>query len=208
MRIVIFGPQGSGKGTQAQALIKVFDIPHITTGELFRNEIKANSEIGKMVASVINTGKLVEDDLTLEVLKKRLEQTDCQKGFILDGFPRNITQAQALDKIVSTDQVIELWIPDDEVINRLEGRRTCKKCETVFNIKTNPPAKENVCDKCGNELIVRNDDKQEAIKKRLELYHQQTEPLIVYYQKQGKLIKIDGRPSISQVTESILAKLK
>jgi adenylate kinase len=208
MKIVLFGPQGSGKGTQAQALVEALKISHITTGEIFRNEIKIGSSVGKQIESTINQGKLVEDSLTIEVLKKRLSLPDCDSGFILDGYPRNLNQAQALDEITAIDWALEIWIPDEEVINRISNRRTCSQCGSVFNLITRPPKINEVCDQCQGKLVIRKDDTQEAILKRLEIYHQQTEPLKEYYARKGKLIKIDGRPSIDEVAKETFAKLK
>jgi adenylate kinase len=189
MNIVIFGPQGSGKGTQAQTLSEKLNVPSITMGDLFRNEVGLKSAIGQKIEDLINQGKLVEDDLTIEVLKNRLSRTDCQSGFILDGFPRNLDQAAALDKITAVDKALEIWISDEESIKRISGRRSCPQCGAVYHLITNPSTTDEVCDKCQTKLIIRDDDKEEVIGKRLEQYHRQTEPLIDYYQKQKKLKK-------------------
>lgn len=207
MKIVIFGPQGSGKGTQAQALSKKLNIPQVTMGDLLRAEIKEQSAIGKQIQEIINQGKLVADDTTLAVLKNRLGQADCQSGFILDGFPRNLEQAASLDKLADITSALEIWIPDSDVISRIRDRRTCSKCQTIFHLVSSPPKQAGVCDNCGGELIVRDDDQEDAIKQRLVIYHQQTEPLIEYYQAQGKLIKIDGQPSIAEVNQEVFKKL-
>lgn len=207
MKIIIFGPQGSGKGTQAQKLTSLLHVPHITTGELFRNEIKNDTEIGKKVAEIIRRGILVDDALTLDILKKRLAEADCSNGFILDGYPRNLNQAKSLDEIASIDKALEIGIPDDEVVSRISNRRTCKNCGAVYNLITNPPVKPGICDKDQGELVAREDDAPEAIAKRLELYHQQTEPLKEYYAKQSQLITIDGRPAIEEVYKQVINKL-
>jgi adenylate kinase len=207
MKIIIFGPQASGKGTQAQVISEKYIVPQITMGDLFRNEISQKSAIGQKIEGLINQGKLVEDELTFNVLKNRLRQADCQNGFILDGFPRNINQAKALDQIIKIDVALEIWISDQESIKRIGGRRSCPKCGTVYHLITNPAKVAEVCDKCQSQLIIREDDKIEVIKKRLEQYHQQTEMLIDYYQQQKKLIKINGTPSIPVVTKDVLARL-
>lgn len=207
MNLIIFGPPGSGKGTQAEALSKKLHVPQITMGELFRGEISQQSAVGKKIELIINQGDLVDDQLTLEVLKKRLNQTDCQSGFILDGYPRTIPQAEALDQVVNIDRVLEVWISNEESIRRLVGRRSCPKCGAVYHLEFNPPLQHGKCDKCRTDLIIREDDIEEVIKKRLSQYHKQTEQLKEFYQKQGKLITIDGMPSILKVTEEIFKKI-
>lgn len=209
MNFIIFGPQGSGKGTQAEILADKLNIPHISTGDIFRENIKNQTELGKKAKEYIDQGKLVPDDLTIELIKNRLNQADCLQGFILDGYPRTIPQAEALDRIIMIDKVVmEVWISDEESVKRLSGRRTCSKCGAVYHLVFNSPQKENKCDKCGSGLIIREDDKEEVIKKRLTEYHQQTEPLKEYYRKQGKLLTIDGMPPIPEVTREILKKLR
>jgi len=207
MNLIIFGPQGSGKGTQAKILSEKLKIPHISSGYIFRENINNQTKLGKKAKEYIDQGHLVPDKLTVELIKERLNQADCKPGFILDGYPRTLAQAQALDQIVKIAKALEVWISDKESIMRISGRRTCSGCDTVFHLKFNSPAKENICDKCGGQLFIRDDDQEEVIKKRLELYHQQTEPLINYYKTQNKLIKIDGQPPIPEVTKEIFKKL-
>ena len=211
MKIILLGPQGSGKGTQAKFISEKFKIPHISTGDIFRKNIKEGTELGKEVTSYLNSGKLVPDELTNKLVESRIKEDDCKDGFILDGFPRNIAQAEFLDSITKIDYSVDVEIPDQEVVFRLEGRRTCsnKECGAIYNLNTSPKPKENnKCDKCGSDLFQRDDDKPEAIKKRLEIYHQQTSPLIEYYQKKGILIKIDGEQDIEKVSEDIFSALK
>lgn len=210
MRFLILGPQGSGKGTQGKKIAEKLEIPHVSTGDIFRDNIKQETELGKKVKKIIDSGNLVPDDLTLNVVKDRLSRGDCLKGFILDGFPRNIEQAKALDNIIKMNVVIDLEIPDSEVINRLEGRRTCtnKECGAIYNLNTSPkPNAKNKCDKCGSSLFQRDDDKRDAIQKRLEIYHELTSPLIKFYQDQGNLIRINGLNSIDKVFNDIIKKI-
>jgi len=208
MNIIIFGPQGSGKGTQADILAERLNIPHITMGDLLRIEAKSDSALGQKIKELINQGFLVPDEVTLELLKNRLAKLDCENGFILDGYPRNLQQAQDLAENATVDLAMEIFITDAETLRRLSGRRNCAKCGSVFHLDFNPPKLDNVCDKCGSILIIREDDKEEVIKKRLAVYHNQTELLIDYYQKQNVYLKIDGMPSIPDVTKEIFNKLK
>jgi adenylate kinase len=211
MNIVLLGPQGSGKGTQAKFISKKFNIPHISTGDIFRKNIKEETELGKLASSYINKGELVPDEVTNKLVESRIKEDDCKEGYILDGFPRNLSQAKFLDSITKISHAVDIEIPDEEVIFRLEGRRTCtnKECGAIYNVNTSPkPKNENKCDKCGSDLFQRDDDKPEAIKKRLEIYHNETSPLIAYYEKKGVLIKIDGTKSIEEVSQDILSKLK
>jgi adenylate kinase len=209
MNLIIFGPQGSGKGTQADILTDKLQIPHISTGDIFRDNMKNQTELGNKAKWYIEKGQLVPDEIVISMIKDRLNQPNCQKGFILDGYPRTIPQAKALDRIIKIDKVVmEVWISDEESIRRLNGRRSCQKCGAIYHLEFNPPQKENKCNKCGSNLVIREDDKEEVIKKRLAEYHQQTEPLKEYYQKQGKLITIDGMPPIAEVTKEIFDKLE
>lgn len=208
MNIVIFGPQGSGKGTQAEALAKKLNIPQITMGDLLREEIKNQSKIGKKIDKIVNQGKLVPDEISTEILKQRLSEADCQNGFVLDGYPRNLKQAQLLSAIAQVDKALEIWISDLEAIKRISGRRSCPKCGAVYHLEFNPPKIDEICEQCQIKLIVRDDDKEEIIKNRLAIYHQETEPIIKYYQNQGVHLKIDGMPPIAEVTKEIFGKLK
>lgn len=204
MKIIFIGPQGSGKGTQAGVVSKELSIPHISTGDLFR---EATGDLKKELESYMNEGKLVPDELTLKILKDRLEKEDAKKGFILDGFPRNLNQAELLSTITKIDKVIEITLPDDEAIKRISGRLTCKDCKAGYNEFTEPkPAQKNICDKCGGELIRRADDTTEAVTKRLKIYHEETEPILEKYS--DSIIKIDGNRDIKEITEEIIEKLK
>lgn len=198
MRLLFVGPQGSGKGTQSKIISEKLGIPHISTGDLVRG---ARGELKKKVDSYINKGNLVPDKLMLEILKKRFSKKDCKRGFILDGFPRNIKQAKALDKIVDIDEVIEIDISDKESIKRIEGRRMCKKCGRIYNVNTKPkPKKEGICDFDGSELYQRKDDNKEALKKRLEIYHKETKGILEHYNS----VRVNGKMSIDRVTKKIL----
>ena len=203
MNILFVGPQGSGKGTQAQVIALQLHLAHISTGDLLRS---ATGDLKKEIDLVINSGKLVSDDLILKILKARLLESDAQKGFILDGFPRNLAQALALDKITKIDKVLEISISDDESVSRLSGRLTCSKCSAIFNTKTNPPKKSMVCDSCGSPLKIRADDTEAAIRKRLEIYHKETEQILSHYP--NSIIKINGNQPIAKVTSDILKVLK
>jgi|SRR3989338_3299486 len=207
MKIVIFGPQGSGKGTQADILAEKLNIPHITMGDLLRLEVQSGSKLGKTIEGLINEGDLVPDEITLDLLKIRLSQSDSQNGFIIDGFPRNLNQSKLLDGLTKIDKALEIWISDEESAKRITGRRSCPVCGAVYHLKFNPPKEENKCDKCDSELIIRDDDREEVIKNRLVIYHEQTEPIIDYYQNQGVHLKIDGRPAIAEVSQEIFVKL-
>ncbi len=206
LRIILIGPQGSGKGTQAELLMKKFAIPQISTGNILRDNMEKGTELGKVVRQNINEGKLVPDEVTIGIVKERLGRPDCRDGFILDGFPRNLVQADGLKKISNVDMVIEIYVPDRESIKRISGRRTCKKCNAVYHVFYNPPKIQEICDKCGSRLVQREDDREDTIRKRLELYHKETKPLVNFYK--NKHIKIDGVNSIENVFEKILEELK
>ena len=199
MKLIFLGPPGAGKGTLAARAVEVLAVPHISTGAIFRSAIAAQTPLGLKVKSIIDAGKLVDDDTTTELVKEKLAQDDAQKGFILDGFPRTIPQAEALAKFSQTDKVINFDIPDSGVLERLGGRRVCRKCGFNFHVVFNKPKNESVCDHCGGEIYIRNDDRPEAIQKRLEVYRAQTAPLIDFYRKQGILIDIDARPLVDEV---------
>lgn len=208
MKCVFLGPPGAGKGTLAVEAAKIYNIPHISTGDIFRAAIKNGTELGKKVKSIIDSGALVSDDLTVALIKERLEKADAQKGFILDGFPRTIPQAEALETIVKIDCVINFDISDEEVIRRLSGRRICSGCGQSFHIEFVKPKTEDICDSCGGGLIIREDDKIESVKNRLETYRKQTAPLIDFY-KNKKLIKdIDARPAAAKILETFKTMFK
>jgi len=207
MKIIIFGPQGSGKGTQADIIAERLNICHITMGDLLRSEAKSGSELGQKINALINEGQLVPDEIAFALIQERVVMSDCGLGFILDGFPRTLAQAELLDKMVAIDTALEIWISDEESIRRITDRRSCSSCGSVYHLIYNPPVIEGECDKCQSPLVIREDDKEKVIKKRLEVYHQQTEPLIKHYQDKKIYLKIDGMPSIPEVTREIFGKL-
>ena len=192
MNFIFLGPPGAGKGSLAVKVAQDYKIPHISTGDIFRANIKAQTPLGVKVKAIIDSGSLVSDDLTCELVKDRLSQDDCKNGFILDGFPRTIPQAEMFTKICSDVKVVNFEIAIDGVIKRLSTRRVCKSCGENFNILTLPPKVEGKCDKCGGELFQRDDDKEESIMHRMEVYHEQTEPLINFYREKGQITDIDG----------------
>jgi len=200
--IIFIGPQGSGKGTQAKIISEELNIPHISTGDLFR---MLEGALREEVDSYVNKGQLVPDELTVKILKERITKPDCTNGFILDGFPRNLNQAKLLDKITKIDKVIEITLTDELAVKRISSRWSCKKCGAVYNSITNPPKIKGVCDKCQGELYRRADDNPDAIKKRLETYHQETEPILKKYKK--VLVSVDGNQEIDKISEQILEKL-
>ncbi|MCD6510010.1 MAG: adenylate kinase [Thermoprotei archaeon] len=199
MNIVLLGPPGVGKGTYAGRLSERYGIPHISTGDILREEIKRDSELGRKVKKYVERGELVPDSIIIEVIKERLAADDCRKGFILDGFPRTLNQARALDNIVRVDVVFNFVAPKEVIIERLSGRRICRKCGAIYHIRYKPPKKPGVCDICGGELYQREDDKPEVIERRLEVYKEQTAPLIDYYSKKGLLVDIDASKEVNEV---------
>jgi len=205
-RIIVMGPQGSGKGTQADLLGDKLHIPHISPGNLFRNHIRNGTEIGEIAEAYTTKGKMVPTETTIKMVIERLKQDDCKNGFVLDGFPRNREQFDALDEFIKITHAIEIWISDEEGVERL-GQRLSSRCGEVYHLKYNPPKKEGVCDECGEKLYVRKDDKPEAIKLRLKIYHEKTEPLVELYKKQGVHIKINGEQSIEDIYQEISKKL-
>lgn len=211
MRLVLLGAPGAGKGTQAVILSEKYNIPHMSTGDIFRSNIKNNTELGKKAKEYIDKGLLVPDELTIDIVKDRINKPDCSDGFILDGFPRTIFQAQELDKIlegmgIELDCVLNIDVSDEKIIKRLSGRRVCQ-CGKTYHILNNPPKKEGICDSCNGELFQREDDREETVIQRLETYHKQTEPLIEYYEKSGKLVTVEGRESIDDTTKEVLDAL-
>jgi len=199
MKLIFLGPPGAGKGTLAVKAAEILKVLQISTGSIFRAAVAAESPLGLKVKAIMDAGKLVDDETTIALVKERLAMDDVQKGYILDGFPRTIPQAEALAEFSSVDKVVNFDIPDPNVIERLSGRRVCKKCGYNFHILFNKPSKEGVCDHCGGEIYIRDDDKPEAIQKRLEVYREQTAPLIDYYRKKGLLLDIDARPLIDEL---------
>lgn len=212
MYILLMGPPGAGKGTQAAKLVDSFKIPQISTGDMFRAAVKEGTELGKKAKEYMDAGQLVPDEVTIGIVKERLMKPDCQKGFILDGFPRTVIQAEALDRTladmnIKLDRVINISVADAELVERAAGRRVCKVCGFTYHSKYNPPSRENVCDKCQGEVYQRADDREETVKKRLEVYQAQTKPLIDYYSKRGLYREIDGEQHIDQVFKDICQSL-
>jgi adenylate kinase len=208
MNLIFLGAPGAGKGTLAALLSKEHGVPQISTGDLFRAAVKQGSQLGKRVQGIMEKGELVPDSLTVELVRERLAKPDAQGGYILDGFPRTVAQADALAEFQKIDAVIDFSISDELVIRRLSGRRVCRSCAAIYHIDNMPPQKEGICDACGGELYIRDDDKIESIKNRLRVYKEQTEPLIAYYREKGLLREIDSsrspEDSLSQI-KSILA---
>ena len=213
MHILLMGPPGAGKGTQAANLVKEFTISHISTGDMFRAAIKAGTELGKQAKACIDAGNLVPDEITIGIVRERLSQDDCKKGFILDGFPRTVEQADALTKILSDlglklKSVLNVNVPSADLVERAVGRRICKNCGATYHVKFNPSKAEGVCDECGGELFQRADDTEETMKNRLSVYDAQTKPLIDYYTKAGLYVEVDGRQEIGKVFADIVDILK
>jgi adenylate kinase len=211
MRVILLGPPGCGKGTQAEIICKNFEIPHISTGDILRDNVKRGTEIGSRAKSFMDSGSLVPDEIIIGMIKDRFSEDDCKNGFLLDGFPRTIAQAEALDKLlkkmkIHIDYIINIDVPDENIINRISKRLSCSNCGDVYNLMFKKPKKEMVCDSCGFKLHQRDDDKEEVIRNRLEVYRKQTAPLIQYYNK--KIMNVDGQQSINEVTKDILKILK
>lgn len=209
LRAVLLGPPGAGKGTQAVRLVEKYEIPHISTGDIFRKNIKEGTELGKKAQEYMNAGALVPDELVVDLVKDRLQQDDCKNGFLLDGFPRTIFQAEKLDEFLSEsnlkmDIVINLKVEKEALIKRLTGRRVCKDCGAGYHIVNIPPKKEGVCDICGGELIQRKDDNIETVENRINVYEEQTAPLIGYYKEAGSLVDFDGEASLDEVFDAIV----
>lgn len=209
LRAVLLGPPGAGKGTQAVRLVEKYDIPHISTGDIFRKNIKEGTELGKKAQEYMNAGALVPDELVVDLVKDRLQQDDCKNGFLLDGFPRTIFQAEKLDEFLSEhnqkmDIVINLKVEKEALIKRLTGRRVCKDCGASYHIINVPPKKEGICDSCGGELIQRKDDNLETVENRINVYEEQTAPLIGYYKEAGSLVDFNGEASLDEVFDAIV----
>ncbi|WDV45403.1 adenylate kinase [Clostridiaceae bacterium M8S5] len=212
MRLILLGPPGAGKGTQASGIVKKYNIPHISTGDIFRKNIKEGTELGTKAKEFIDKGLLVPDEIVVAIVKDRLTEDDCKKGFLLDGFPRTVAQADALDielKKLSynLDKVINIEVSKDELVKRAVGRRICKECGATYHVLFNPPKKEGICDICGGELYQRADDNEQTVSKRIEEYQNKTQPLINYYEKQDKIVNIDGKQDIDKVYSDIVNAL-
>ena len=207
MRIIFIGPPGSGKGTQAKRLASRFEIPHISTGDMLREAVSGGTPLGQQAAPIMAAGGLVPDDLMIGIINERLARPDAKKGFILDGFPRTLVQAEKLDGIVGNGddplRVLQLLVPDDAIVHRITMRRTCAQCGAIYHLENNPPANDSVCDRCGAEVIARPDDTEEAVRKRLESFHRQTMPVATYYKSKQILREVDGVGPLDVVFERI-----
>ena len=209
MKIIMLGAPGAGKGTQAKKIAEKYQIPHISTGDIFRANIKGGTELGMKAKTFMDQGMLVPDEITIGMLMDRIGQEDCINGYVLDGFPRTIPQAESLTKALAergekVDYAINVDVPDENIINRMSGRRACLGCGATYHITFNPPVKEGICDTCGQELVLRDDDKPETVKKRLDVYHQQTQPLIDYYKNAEVLEEVDGTQPMDAVFQGIV----
>lgn len=213
MRAILLGPPGAGKGTQAETIVNEFSIPHISTGDIFRKNIKEGTVLGKKAKEYMDQGLLVPDELTVELVKDRLQQDDCENGFLLDGFPRTVFQADALEEALASmnqklDYVVNIIVKKELLVDRAVGRRVCKDCGQTYHTTFNKPSKEGICDNCGGELLQRKDDTEETVTTRINVYQEQTEPLINYYTNKGIIINIDGEKPISEVGKDIVAKMR
>lgn len=212
MKIIMLGAPGAGKGTQAKQIADKYSIPHISTGDIFRANIKNGTELGKKAKQYMDQGALVPDELTCDLVMDRIQQDDCKNGFVLDGFPRTIPQAEALDAALEKinekmDYAIDVDVPDENIVNRMSGRRACLNCGATYHLISIPPKVEGICDRCGSEIVLREDDKPETVQKRLKVYHEQTQPLIDYYKKQGILKSVDGTQPMDEVFKAIVTIL-
>ena len=208
MKIIMLGAPGAGKGTQAKMIAEKYQVPHVSTGDIFRANIKNGTELGMEAKKYMDQGLLVPDELTVKILLDRVAQPDCANGYVLDGFPRTIPQAEVLDKALKElgdqiDYAINVDVPDENIVNRMSGRRACVACGATYHVKYNAPKVENVCDSCGKELIIRDDDKPETVQNRLTVYHEQTQPLIDFYEKKGVLKSVDGTVDMKDVFAAI-----
>ena len=209
MKIIMLGAPGAGKGTQAKQIADKYSIPHISTGDIFRANLKAGTELGKKAKEYMDQGLLVPDELTCDLVMDRIGQEDCKNGFVLDGFPRTIPQAEALDAALAKinekmDYAVDVDVPDENIVNRMSGRRACLNCGATYHIVSIPTKVEGICDRCGNKVVLRDDDQPETVKKRLDVYHEQTQPLIDYYKKQNILKTVDGTQPMEEVFRAIV----
>ena len=209
MKLILLGAPGAGKGTQAEFISEKYNIPMVSTGNMIREALKNETELGLKAKSFMDAGQLVPDEVVIGIIKERLDNEDCKNGFILDGFPRTIPQAEALDKMgIELDKVVNYEVPDEAIIARMSGRRVCGACGSSYHTEFNRPQKDGVCDKCGAELVQRKDDHPDTVKERLRVYHEQTEPLKDYYSKTGKLRMVDGQNEIAAITKATFAALE
>ena len=209
MKIIMLGAPGAGKGTQAKKIAAKYSITHVSTGDIFRANIKNGTELGMKAKSFMDAGGLVPDEITIGMLLDRIHEADCANGYVLDGFPRTIPQAESLTKALSergeaVDYAVNVDVPDENIINRMSGRRACLNCGATYHIVYNPSKKEGICDTCGQQLVLRDDDKPETVKKRLSVYHDQTQPLIDYYKNEGILAEVDGTKDMEEVFQDIV----
>lgn len=209
MNLILLGAPGAGKGTQAEKICEKFNIPAVSTGNIIREALKNGTDMGLKAKSYIDAGKLVPDDVVIGIIKERLAENDCANGFILDGFPRTIPQAEALDSMgIIIDKVVDIEVPDEKITARLSGRRVCLKCGATYHLEYKKPSKEGICDVCGDELVQRKDDKPETVLDRLNVYHEQTEPLKDYYSKTGKLVIVEGQEEVKDTTALVFKALE
>ncbi|MBF0425351.1 MAG: adenylate kinase [Magnetococcales bacterium] len=212
MKVILMGPPGAGKGTQARQIAEKYGIPQLSTGDMLRAAVKAGTEVGKKAKAAMESGGLVPDEVVVGIIADRTQESDCQRGFLLDGFPRTVPQAEALDKMLTArsqtiDHVVDIAVADEPLINRITGRRTCGSCGEGYHIQFKKPGKEGVCDKCGGSLTQRADDNESTVRNRLAVYHSQTSPLIDYYRKKGNFKTIDGMQSMDKVLAGLCAIL-
>jgi len=212
MNLILLGPPGAGKGTQAKRLMDKYSLPQISTGDILRAAVKDGTEMGQKAKKFMDAGQLVPDEVVIGIIDDRLKEPDCKNGYLLDGFPRTVAQAEALDDVLARmgskiDQVISIEVPEEELVKRLTGRRTCRDCGAGFHLVFDPPQKEGVCDKCGGQLFQRDDDNEATVKNRLKVYNDQTQPLIDYYRAKGLLRPIEGQGGIEEVFERITSVL-
>lgn len=213
MNIILFGPPGAGKGTQAVGIAKKYKLPHISTGDMFRETAASGSELGKKLQGFMSAGKLVPDDVVIEVVRERISKPDTKNGFLLDGFPRTVEQAKSLDKILADknsriDNVLYIFLSEEEIVRRLTARRNCGQCGANYNLVSQPPKKEGACDKCGGKLVQRADDNDATIRNRIKVYNEQTTPLIDFYAKSGVMNKVDGSKTVDDVFKALCAVIE
>ena len=209
MNLILLGAPGAGKGTQAEVICKKLNIPAVSTGNIIREALKSGTEMGKKAKAYMEAGELVPDEVVIGIVKDRLAESDCQNGFVLDGFPRTIPQAEALDEMgVRIDKVLEIHVPDEKIVTRMSGRRVCGSCGASYHLQYNPPKVEGKCDNCGGALVQRTDDHPDTLKARLKEYHEKTEPLKSYYEKQGKLVVVEGQEEVADTTRLTLAAIE